>query len=58
MYILLKSQSISFAGKGDKSTMQNITAAFRYTEIDTRLVCPDKQEVLTLVKYPDCLSHH
>lgn len=28
--------------------MQNLTAAFRYTEKDTRLVGPDKQKVLTL----------
>lgn len=48
MYILLKSQSISFAGKDDKSTVQNLTAAFRYTEVATRLVGPDKQKVLTL----------
>lgn len=48
MYFLLRSQSISFADKDDKSTMQNLTAAFRYTEVDTRLVGPDKQKVLTL----------
>lgn len=47
MYILLKSQSISFAGKDGKSTMRNITASFRYTE-DTSLVGPEKPKVLML----------
>lgn len=49
MYILLKSQSIFFAGKDGKFTLQNLTAASRCTEVDTRLVAPDKQEVLTLL---------